>query len=241
MSLNKELSIVIPCFNEGASVARFERELLPELSALGRSYEVLLVDDGSIDGSAQGMAELSRQHPEIKVLTHQHNRGLGCALRTAFAAASGDWIAVLDADLTFHPRQLNSMLEKRRETGADLVSGSPYLTAPGLKDVPWIRKLPSLALNAFYRGLFDTGFSSYTPIFRLYSAALLKNLVLESDGFEINAEIAVRAWLARRRLAEIPAVLETRREGSSKLNRWRELKSHARLILKLLRETQKAS
>jgi dolichol-phosphate mannosyltransferase len=241
MSLNKELSIVIPCFNEGASVARFERELLPVLSALGRSYEVLLVDDGSIDGSAQSMAELSRQHPEIKVLTHQHNRGLGCALRSAFAAASGDWIAVLDADLTFHPRQLKALLEKQTATGADLVSGSPFLSAQGMRDVSWIRRLPSLAINAFYRGLFDPGFSSYTPIFRLYGSNALKSIHLSSKGFEINAEIAVRFWLARRSLAEIPAVLETRQEGCSKLDRWRELKSHARLILNLLGESRNAN
>jgi dolichol-phosphate mannosyltransferase len=240
MSPNKELSIIIPCFNESASLARYERDLLPELAALGRSYEVMLIDDGSTDGSAKTMAELSRKHPEIKVAAHERNRGLGAALRTGFAAALGDWIAVLDADLTFHPRQLKSLLDKQRETAADLVSGSPYLSPSGLTDVSWSRKLPSLAVNAFYRGLFDPGFTSYTPIFRLYSAPILKKLALETSGFEINAEIAARFWLAQRRLADVPVVLETRREGASKLNRWRELKCHARLILKLLQESRKA-
>jgi hypothetical protein len=105
----------------------------------------------------------------------------------------------------------------------------------GMRDVPWMRRLPSFMINSLYRGLFDPSFSSYTPIFRLYSAATLKHLPLLSRGFEINAEIAVRFWLAERRLAEVPAVLESRKEGYSKLNRIRELFRHASLILKLLK------
>ena len=232
------LSIVIPCFNEMGSLLRYENELLPELDALNAPYEVVLVDDGSADGTAAVMAELAKKHPQIKTVNHPNNRGLGAALRSGFGAARGEWIATLDADLTFHPRQLKELLARQAQTGADLVSGSPYLTADGMKDVPWIRRLPSLMINALYRGLFDPGFLSYTPVFRLYSTRVLEGLALQSEGFEINAEIAVRYWLARRKLAECPAVLETRQEGVSKLNRWRELKRHAALIARLLRQTQ---
>lgn len=234
------LSIVIPCFNEEGALARYESELLPELASLGLPWELILVDDGSKDGTAAAIERLSGGHPEIKSVSHPENRGLGAALRTGFAAASGQWIASLDADLTFHPRQLKALLERQKETGADLVGGSPYLTAEGMQDVPWARRLPSLLINAFYRSLFDPGFLAYTPVFRLYSAATLRNLELTSEGFEINAEIAVRFWLAQRKLAEAPVVLETRREGASKLDRWRELRRHARLILRLLGQTRRA-
>lgn len=233
------LSIVIPCFNEEGSLSRYETELLPELAGLGLPWQLVLVDDGSQDGTAAAIAALCKRHPEIKAAAHEKNRGLGAALRTGFLAAIGEWIATLDADLTFHPRQIKDLLKKQKETGADLVGGSPYLTAEGMKDVPWVRRLPSLMINSFYRGLFDPGFLSYTPVFRLYSAATLRNLTLASEGFEINAEIAVRFWLAERKLAEVPVVLETRREGVSKLNRFRELRRHARLIPRLLRETRK--
>ena len=231
------LSIIIPCFNESGSLARFEAELLPELAALEQPYEVILVDDGSIDTSAGLFSMLASRHPEIKVFKHARNQGLGAALRTGFAASKGEWIATLDADLTFHPKQLKALLAKQEETGADLVSGSPYMNLDGMKGVPWARRLPSFMINAIYRGLFEPSFSSYTPIFRLYSAGTLKHLPLQSRGFEINAEIAVRFWLTQRRIAEVPVVLETRREGQSKLNRFRELWRHARLIMDLFKES----
>ena len=96
-------------------------------------------------------------------------------------------------------------------------------------------------LNALYRGLFSRGFGSYTPIFRLYRAAILKGLPLTSTGFEINAEIAARFLLAGKTAVEVPAVLSTRAEGVSKLGRRRQLRCHAALILRLLFDTMTPS
>lgn len=226
------LSVVIPCFNEKASVARFARELFQDLDKLGRPFEVLAVDDGSGDGTAQALATVGR--PELKILAHCHNCGLGAALRTGFDAAQGDWIVTMDADLTFHPNQIRLLLDAQEATGADLVSGSPFLEKTGLQGVPWSRRLPSFLLNAYYRGLFGRQLTAYTPIFRLYRALHVKALRLRSDGFEINAELAARFLLAGRKVAEIPVVLTTRTEGVSKLSRWRELKRHFILIARLL-------
>ncbi len=232
------LSVIIPCFNEKASLLRYEGDLLAELDRLQRDYEVILVDDGSTDGSAEVMAELLRSHPRIHLARHPSNLGLGFALRTGFAKARGSWLVCLDADLTFNPRQIQILLRRQQETSADLVSGSPYLTSEGMETVPWIRRLPSLLINALYRGLFEPSVTSYTPMFRLYNATAVKNMPLASKGFEINAEIAVRFWLAQRKIAEAPVILESRREGVSKLDRWRELKRHLSLILRLLREAK---
>ncbi len=226
------LSVVIPCFNEKGSVARFAAELFRDLDALGAPYEVLAIDDGSADGTGEALAALGR--PELKVLTHCRNRGLGAALRTGFDAAQGDFIVTMDADLTFHPNQIRLLLEAQKATGADLVSGSPFLEKNGLQGVPWSRRLPSFLLNAYYRGLFGRQLTAYTPIFRLYRAPFLKSLALRSEGFEINAEVAARFLLAGRKVAEIAVVLTARTEGVSKLSRWRELKRHFISIARLL-------
>lgn len=228
------LSVVIPCFNEELNIQRFESELLPPLKSLGVPFEILAVDDGSTDASLQSLKGLSKRLPELRVLSHGSNRGLGAALRTAFLEATGDWIVVLDADLTFSPDQITALLQKQLETGADLIGGSPFLAPGGFFGVPWTRRLPSLILNAFYRGLFDRRLTAYTPLFRLYCAVHLKAMHLVSQGFEINAEIAARFIRTRRRFAEVPAVLTERSRGASKLNRWRELARHVRLILRLL-------
>lgn len=223
------LSVVIPCHNEEKSVARYDEELFPSLKALGVPYEIVAVDDGSTDGTA----ELLKKLP-IELVQLKRRQGLGAALRAGFARAKGDWLVVLDADLTFHPAQIRGLILCQKATGADMVAGSPFLKKEGLTGVPWSRRLPSWLVNAFYRGLLDPRLTSYTPIFRLYRAAFLKALPLKSEGFEINAEIAAGFVRAKRSCAEVPAFLTGRREGRSKLSGLRELFRHARLVLRLL-------
>lgn len=194
----------------------------------------MIVDDGSIDGTAAAAAALKAARPEVSLVALSPNRGLGGALRAGFAAARGEWIAALDADLTFRPEALKDMLDAARASNLDLVAGSPYLRAGDLDSVPWARRLPSLMMNALYRGIFGMKLTAFTPVFRLYRAARLRELELASEGFEINAEIAALALTEGWRVGEVPAALETRVAGVSKLRRWRELSRHARLIVRLL-------
>ena len=233
-SLNPLLSVVVPCHNEEGNVARYADELFPALDALGVPYEAVIVDDGSTDGTAAAAEALKAGRPATAVLRLTRNQGLGGALRAGFSAARGEWIATLDADLTFRTAVLKDMLALARSEDADLVAGSPFLRAGDLGSVPWTRRLPSLMLNALYRGLFGLRLTSYTPVFRLYRAKPLRELPLTAEGFEINAEIAARALLADWRAAEVPAALETRTSGVSKLKRWRELSRHLSLIARLL-------
>jgi glycosyltransferase involved in cell wall biosynthesis len=228
----------VPCHNEEGNVPRYARELFPALDALGAACEVLIVDDGSTDGTAAAADALKAARPSTVVLKLTPNRGLGAALRAGFSAARGEWIATLDADLTFAPETLKDMLELARKESADLVAGSPYLRREDLSDVPWARRLPSLMLNALYRGTFGMRLTAYTPVFRLYRASRLRELAPASEGFEINAEIAARAQLAGWRVAEVPARLGTRTSGVSKLRRLRELSSHLSLIARLLVKPQ---
>lgn len=171
---------------------------------------------------------------DTSVVTLKPNRGLGGALRAGIDRARGEWIATLDADLTFPPSALRAMLDEARARGADLVSGSPYLRPGDMGEVPLARRLPSLMLNAFYRGVFGMALTAYTPVLRLYRASFVKNAGLISEGFEINAEAAARALLGKRKVAEVPAPLLVRTAGVSKLQRWREFKRHAALIARLL-------
>jgi dolichol-phosphate mannosyltransferase len=224
----------VPCHNEEGNIPRYADELLPALDALGAPYEVLIVDDGSTDGTAAAAAAFAAAHPAAKVLALAPNRGLGAALRAGFAAAGGEWIATLDADLTFRPAILKDMLALARAENADLVAGSPYLRIGDMAGVSWLRRLPSLMINALYRGLFGLSLTAFTPVFRLYRASRLRDLALTAEGFEINAEIAARGLLADWRVAEVPAALETRAFGVSKLRRGRELARHLSLISRLL-------
>jgi glycosyltransferase involved in cell wall biosynthesis len=201
---------------------------------LGVSYEVVIVDDGSIDGTAEEAARLLITRKDVRILTLSPNRGMGGAIRAGFAEARGECIATLDADLTFPPAALKEMLAAGIESEADLVSGSPYLRKGDMEGVSWVRTMPSLMINALYRGLFGMRLTAYTPVLRLYRSSFVKKLEISANGFEINAEIAARAMLDRRIVAEVPAPLYARTAGVSKLQRGRELKRHLSLILRLL-------
>ena len=229
------LSVIVPCRDESGCIPRFPSELLAPLDALGLAYEVIAVDDGSQDGPIAALRSLAVRYRPFKVVVHERACGLGAALRAGFSEASGEWIATLDADLTFHPSLIRVLLARQKETGADLVAGSHFLTAGGSAQVPWRRRLPSLAVNACYRLLFGKKLTAYTSIFRLYRASVLKSLPLESSGFEINAEIAARFIQAGRRVAEAPAVLTVRTAGESKLDALRELRRHISLMGRLWR------
>lgn len=228
------LSIILPCFNERENVERYPASLIPTLKALAVPFEIIAVDDGSSDGTREALEKLKAAGAPIEPVVHERNLGLGAALRSGFACARGEWIATLDADLTFAPSAIGDLLRRQRETGADLVSGSPFLTPDGLAGVPWPRRLPSFMVNAFYRGLLRHDFTSYTPILRLYRASKLKTLELRSTGFEINAELAALFMRAGWKTAETPAVLTVREAGTSKMSGLKELSRHARLAARLI-------
>ncbi len=232
--LNPSLSVVIACHNEEGNIAHYDRELFPILDSLGVTWEVIIVDDGSFDETKLVASALAKSRPNVSVVSLASNQGLGAALRAGFSPANGQWIATLDADLTFRPSYLKDMLAAATGADVSLVAGSPYLRAGDMRGVPWVRRLPSMMMNALYRGLFGMRLTSYTPIFRLYRAAALRRLALQSEGFEINAEIAACALAAGWKIAEVPVPLETRSSGISKLRRGRELNRHLRLIARLL-------
>ncbi|TPW21387.1 MAG: wcaA [Elusimicrobia bacterium] len=228
------LSVLVPCFDEAEGLPRLEAELFPALGALKTPWEALFVDDGSTDGTGAGLAALASRRPGVRVLSHGENRGIGASLQTGLAEAHGDWLVFLDADLTFHPSFITVLLEERERTAADCVSGSPVLG--GMAEVPLGRRLPSLALNTFYRGLFDSHLTSYTPMFRLYRTADLRSLKVASAGFEVSVEALVGLLRAGKKVVEVPVPLASRTSGASKLRRWRELKAHLTLALRLLSE-----
>jgi len=227
-----KLSVLVPCYNEVTGLAHLEETLPPALDNLGIPYEVITIDDGSNDGTGQALEELTRRRNQFRLVSHEKNRGLGAAIRTGIKEAKGIWVVVLDADMTFSPNFIGILLKTQKETSADCVSGSPYLG--GMPGVPWTRRLPSLALNAFYRGLLGREQTSFTPLFRLYRTSLLRTLDLKCDGFEISVEILALLLRAGAKICEVPVPLSVRAFGESKLNRQRELWNHAALALRLV-------
>ena len=192
---------------------RFADELFPALDALGVPYEVIAVDDGSYDDTGAELRNLAGERRNFRAVGHEYHRGLAAALRTGFAAASGDWIATLDADLTFHPSQLRALLDCQKATGADMVCGSPFLSAAGAAQVRWWRRWPSQWVNGFYRRVCGPQLTAYTPIFRLYRTEVLRSLRLESTGFSKRCRLATEKPAQDEAALGRAALADARRQG----------------------------
>jgi len=122
----QKLSVVVPCYQEEKNIDRFPGELISFFESFPFEKEFILVDDGSTDQTASKLASLRSAHPNVMVLKHARNQGLGAAIRNAFNHSTGDAILTLDSDLTFHPREFVG-LQKNFVSGVDCVMGSPLM------------------------------------------------------------------------------------------------------------------
>lgn len=225
------LSVIIPAYNEAGAISRYPDQLLPALDRIGQEYEVLVVDDGSDDDTAARAQALGGR---VRLVSHDANRGLSAALQTGIAAARGDVLVTLDADLTFAPELIPQLLHRFQGGDVDIVCGSPAL-AEFASDIPAWRIAISRAAGHVYAILLGRRLTAISPILRLYRREhLMEILPLQARGFEINAEILFEMIRRGRRIAEIPAPLTKRLEGQSKLNYRKELWRNIRLVSRIV-------
>jgi len=226
-----KISVILPCYNEEENVARIPEVLIPELAVLSCNYEIVLIDDGSRDKTLEAARGLNIS--QLKIIEHEKNRGVGAAFRTAFQNLNSDLAVVLDADFTFHPRYIKDLLSRYEKGDVDFVGGSPRLAKYG-KEIKWWRTLISKIANIVYAVLFSRKVTAASQFFRLYRTADLKDLNLETSGFDISVEILFKLLSSGKRYAEIPAPLTARQFGESKLNYKKEMFRHFKLLFKII-------
>jgi dTDP-4-amino-4,6-dideoxygalactose transaminase len=232
-----KISLVVPCFNEVEGVPQLAAALEDLRTRLAGRHELELVfvDDGSTDGTGDALRGGFAAWPAVRLLTHAENRGLGAALRTAFAAATGDWIATCDSDCTYDPRELPAMIALL-ENGADVVVASPYHPAGGVRNVPRSRLFLSRNLSRLYDLVLGKRVYTYTSLFRLYRGELVRDLAFESDGFLSMAELLVGALRRNAVVVEYPTILAVRHYGASKAAVARLIIQHVKFLARLTRD-----
>ena len=230
------LSVVVPCHNEAEGIPRLLTVLDDVRGSLGPEYEweVVFVDDGSRDRTWEILQAAGRERPEMRTIRHEVNRGLGAALRTGFQHATGDLVATIDSDCTYDPREIVTMLRLVRE-GADVVVASPYHPNGAVLNVPAYRIFLSKNLSRLYRVVLGPDLYTYTSLFRLYRAQVLRAIAFEANGFVAMAQILVAALLGGFRVVEFPTRLALREYGESKAAIFRLMRDHVRLLSHLIR------
>ena len=207
------VSVVIPVFNEEATVGNIVTRTKKTLEQLGVSYEILVVDDGSDDRSADIAQEL-----KAHVLKKAH-QGKGFALRSGFRQAKGELVVTLDADGSHQPEEIPLVLRYIREGKADFVVGSRFFDSEANKTkIPKINRTGNRMFNGLIWYLTGAKISDSQSGFRAIRSSLIKRMKLGSHGYEVESEMLVKALKMGARVAETPISFVQRTVGSSKLD-----------------------
>src|SRR5512135_2059273 len=179
-----DISIVIPCYNEFDNIPKLKVEFFPVVDQLAasRSVEVIFVDDGSKDGTFDGLQAAFGDNPNVKIAKHPRNLGLGAAIRTGMNAAQGDVVVTTDSDATYRFEEILPILE-RLSPDVDLVTASPYHPNGGVMNVPGYRLLLSKCSSLLYRVLVSWHIHTYTALFRVYRRKVIETVPFNSNGF----------------------------------------------------------
>lgn len=229
------LSIIIPCYNEAENVAQMAETLFPVVDMLAhtQTVEVILVDDGSRDDTLERLQHLASQRPDVHVVRHEQNRGLGAAMRTGYQNAHGEVLVTTDSDGTYPFTEIPKMLALLTPD-VDVVVASPYHPQGGVEGVPRYRLLLSQGASLLYRVLLKWNVHTYTAMFRVVRREVARRTPSEADGFLMPAEFLANALLLGYRVAEFPTVLHVRRYGQSKARVARIIRAHLRFQMRLI-------
>ena len=230
-----DLSIVIPCYNEAESIDQLVETLHPVIQALrkDRSIEIVFVDDGSTDNTGDLLQARFVDDQMVRVVRHDRNRGLGAAVRTGLAAATGETIVTTDSDGTY-PYKLIAPVLELLGPGVDIVTASCYHPQGGIDNVPAYRILLSRSASLLYRVILDRHVHTYTCLFRAYRRRVIETVPFQSNGFLSVTELLAGAILQGYVVREYPCVLHARRYGASKAKVARIVLAHVRYQLRLL-------
>ena len=185
------LSVVIPCFNEAQTVAASIQAVLAIQDSSLR-LQILVVDDCSTDGSLAIVQGLAAAHPEIVVLRHEVNRGKGAALRTGIAGASGDFVAIQDADLEYDPQDLKRLVEVLRLGVADVVIGSRFLSHGYHRVLYFWHYLGNRFLTLLSNMLTDLNLSDMETCYKVFRRDVVQSIRLEEDRFGFEPEVVAK-------------------------------------------------
>lgn len=216
-----DLSIIVPTYNERVNAPILAFLIDQHMRHTDCMYELLIVDDASPDGTADAMRELKSAWPELPlhILSRPGKQGLGSAYSHGLQHAQGDWVILMDADLSHHPRHIAEFMARQKEAGCDIVSGTRYGRGGGVAGWSLPRKVISRGANLMASFLLGMKVSDLTGSFRLYRKSLLKILLAQttSKGYAFQMEVIARAQYSQANIEEVPICFVDRIFGESKL------------------------
>jgi dolichol-phosphate mannosyltransferase len=213
--------LILPTFNEAGNVEAIVRAALAQLATTGREHTVLVVDDGSPDGTGEIADRLAGEHEAVRVLHRASKQGLGRAYLAGFDLAlteGAELMLEMDADFSHDPADLPRLIAAAHD--ADVVLGSRYVKGGGVENWGALRRLLSRAGSIYARGFLRVPVRDLTGGFKCFNRRVLEAIDLtgvHADGYGFQIELTYRAIQAGFSVTEIPILFRERREGHSKM------------------------
>ena len=198
------VSVIIPIFNENNTI----QEIIKRVQAQNIASEILLIDDGSTDGTRELLNQME-SNGRIKVILHETNQGKGAAIRTGLKHSTGDIILIQDADLEYDPRDYPILLKPLEEGLADVVYGSRFLGGPRRTAMFWhmvANKILTLMTNVLY----NTILSDMETGYKVFRREVIKDIQLNAKRFEFEPEFTAKILKQGFRIYEVPITFNPR-------------------------------
>jgi glycosyltransferase involved in cell wall biosynthesis len=213
---NLTLSVIIPCYNEVHSI----EEVLHRVMDVGIANEIVIVDDGSTDGTRDILKRIEAEHlPGVRVIYHERNQGKGAALVTGFAAAASDVFLIQDADFEYDPREYPILLKPLQEGITKVVYGSRFLGGPRKAMNFWnmvANKILTLSTNILYNAII----SDMETCYKVFEADVVRDMVIHARGFEFEPEFTAKVLKQGIRIYEVPISYNGREWTEGKKIKW---------------------
>jgi glycosyltransferase involved in cell wall biosynthesis len=180
------LSVFFPCYNEEKNVNKLVHNANQFLPSIAADYEIIVIDDGSTDRTAEIAGRLAEEDPHVRLIRHETNRGYGSTLRTGFKNSLKNYIFFTDGDNQFDIKELTNLLPYIKDF--DIVAGYRIKRQDNL-----MRQLNAWCFNTIIRILFGLKIKDLNCAFKLFRHDVIENITIESNGALVNAELLLRA------------------------------------------------
>ena len=206
-----QLSVIVPVYNEAGTI----RQILEKINSVAVDKEIVVVDDGSSDGTDRILNEIKLEN--LKIIHHSSNRGKGAAFLTGLANASGEFVIIQDADLEYDPEDYKKLISKIKEGDAGIIFGARFRKGyRGLVAHRLGNKLLTFILNT----LFGSRLNDYATCYKLARRETFSSLNLKATGFDIDVEITCNALKRKILILEVPVFYNPRTFMAGKKIRW---------------------
>ncbi len=208
-----KISVVIPGHNEEGNIEKCVSEIKKALK--GEDYELVLVNDCSTDKTGKIMNELAKKDKRIKVVHRKGKKGFGRAVKAGYKKASGDYIALVMADLSDDPKDLKRMIRETKK-GYDVIVGNRFTKKSKVIGYPKVKLIANRMFNNLLALMFRMPYKDISNAFKMYKKEVIKGEKFEADGFDITIEVPLKAWIKGYKFKEIYNNWYGREKGSPK-------------------------